>query len=126
MYFEKYCQERGIKKETIKGYKTTIKHYTNYYKMTLEELIDEAINEENDVSLKKRERSIKQRLIQFRIHLTNETDLKTSTIQNHMKNISALYKHFDVELPQLPPLKETDVNQTSYLIYPLKNKLVWQ
>ena len=123
MYFEKFCQERGIKKETIKGYKTTIKHYTNYYEMTLEELIDEAINEENDFTLKKRERSIKQRLLQFRIHLSTETDLKTSTIHNHMKSIAALYRHFDVELPQLPPLKDTEVNQTSFFDLPTKEQI---
>lgn len=54
MYFEQFCIERGIKEETIKSYETTLKHYTNYYNMTLEELIDETINEENDIYLKKK------------------------------------------------------------------------
>lgn len=73
--------------------------------------------------LKKRERSIKQRLMQFRTHLSTETGLKTSTIQKHMQNIAALYKHFDMELPRLPPLNDTDVNQTSYFDLPTKEQI---
>lgn len=43
----------GIKKQTIKGYKTAINHYTKFHQMSLEELIDEAISEENDSTIKK-------------------------------------------------------------------------
>ena len=48
MYFEEFCQERNLSKETIRGYKSSIKKYCDYYQMTLDELIDEAIDEEND------------------------------------------------------------------------------
>ena len=53
MYFERFCLEMGIKKQTIKGYKTAINHYTKFHQMSLEELIDEAISEENDSTIKK-------------------------------------------------------------------------
>lgn len=62
MYFERFCLEKGIKKQTIKGYKTSINHYTKFHQMTLDALIDEAIDEENDSTIKKRERNIKHRL----------------------------------------------------------------
>ena len=45
MYFEEFCEERNLKNETIKGYRTTINHYTSYYDMTMDDLINEA-NEE--------------------------------------------------------------------------------
>lgn len=123
MYFEQFCKERNIKPETIKGYRTTINHYTSYYEMTLEELIDEAINEENDIEIKKRQRSIKTRLLQFRTHLTTETDLKASTVVNRMQKLMAIYNHFDVELPNLPPLQTNEVNETTYYDLPTKKQI---
>ena len=80
MYFEEFCQERNLSKETIKGYKYSVKKYTEYYNMTLDELIDEAIDEEND-NVDRRRRSIKTRLLQFRTHLITETTLKYNQIR---------------------------------------------
>lgn len=54
-YFQQYCVERNIKKETIKSHKTTLNHYTSYYGMTIDELIDEAINEEVEMIDKRKE-----------------------------------------------------------------------
>lgn len=121
-YFQQYCVERNIKKETIKSHKTTLNHYTSYYGMTIDELIDEAINEEVEM-IDKRKRSIKTRWLQFRTHLISETSLKTSTIQNHMKNLKALYRHFDIEIPNLPPMKSTDTIETTYYDLPTKKQI---
>lgn len=123
MYFERFCLERGIKKETVKGYKTSINHYTKFHQMTLDALIDEAIDEENDSTIKKRQRNIKQRLIRFQVYLRTETDLKISTIQGHIKNISSLYRYFDVEVPKIPKLKNSDENHLSYFDLPTKEQI---
>lgn len=123
MYFERFCLEKGIKKETIKGYKTSINHYTKFHQMKLDELIDEAIREENDSTIKKRQRNIKQRLISFQVYQRTETDLKISTIQNHMKNISSLYRYFDVEVPKIPKLKNSDENCLSYFDLATKEQI---
>ena len=104
MYFEEFTEERNLSKETIRGYKSTLKKYTDYYQMTLDELIDEAIDEEND-NVDKRRRSIKTRLLQFRTHLITETSLKQSSIKTKMRRIFTVYSHFDIELPKLPPVK---------------------
>ena len=68
MYFKQFCKERNIKPETIKSYQTAINHYTRYHSMSLDDLIGEAIMEENDGEITKRERNIKKRLYQFRIY----------------------------------------------------------
>ena len=124
MYFEEFCQERNLKKETIKGYKSSIKKYTDYYKMTLDELIDEAIDEETE-NIDKRRRSIKTRLLQYRTHLLTETSLKHSTIKAHMKSIQTIYSHFDIDLPKLPPVKskENDTVQTTYFDLPTREQI---
>lgn len=123
MYFEQFCKERNIKKETIKSYKTTINRYTEYYEMSIDELLNEAIDEENDINIKKRARSIKTRLSQFRMYLVNETNLKKTTIQTHMQNIKTFYNHFDVELPKLPPLQMEDELETTYFDLPTKKQI---
>lgn len=123
MYFERFIKERNIKKETIKGYKTTINKYTEYYNMSLDELIEEAITEEENIDIPRRKRSIKTRLLQFRTYLVTETDLKVSSIRNHMKNLKTLYKQFDIEVPELPTLKDTDVIETTYFDLPTKEQI---
>ncbi len=122
MYFEQFTQERGMQEGTIKGYKTTVKKYTEYYDMTLEELIDEAINEEDDPNVKKRQRSIKQRLLQFRSHLLNDTSLEISTVKNHMTKLTTIYNYFEVDVPKLPNVKDTSVELT-YMDLPNKRHI---
>lgn len=123
-YFETFCEERNIQIGTVQGYRTAINRYCGYYDMTLDELIDEAIDEENDSDLDKRRRSLKGRLIQFRTYLLTETDLKFNTIQNFMKKITTLYKHFDVELPTLPKIQSDDeVIETTYFDLPTKKQI---
>ena len=121
-YFEQFCIERNIKQETINHYKTSIKKYTEYYNMSLDELIDEAIEEENE-NIDKRKRSIKTRLLQFRTHLSTETTLKNSSIHSHMKQLFALYSHFDIELPNLPPMHNSDIVETTYFDLPTKKHI---
>lgn len=122
MYFEQFCRERNISNETIKGYKSTICKYSKYYEMSVDDLIDEAINEEIE-GIDKRRRSIKTRLIQYRTHLVTETDLKTSTIQANMRRLYTLYGHFDVDLPKLPLLQGDDKVLTTYFDLPTKEQI---
>lgn len=122
MYFEQFYTERNIKDETIKSYRSTIKRYTKYYGMELDDLIKEAIDEETRI-LDKRRRSIRTRLMQFRTHLVSETDLRISTIKGHMGNLYTLYAHFEVDLPKLPPLKNDDKVEITYYDLPTKEQI---
>jgi len=122
MYFEQFVQERNIKPQTIAHYRTAVMKYTEYYETDLDTLINEAIDEEDD-NVPKRRRSIKSRLVQFRTHLVNDTDLKISTIKDHMKKIKTLYRQFDVEVPELPPLKSDDVIETTYFDLPTRKQI---
>lgn len=121
MYLERFITERDISKETIKGYNGTVKKYCEYYQMTLEELIDEAIQEEDD-KLPKRTRSIKPRLLKFRTHLLNETELEVSTIKTHITRLITIYNYFEVDVPDLPKLKNNEPELT-YLDLPNKKHI---
>ena len=97
---------------------------SDFHNMTLDELIDEAIDEEND-NVDKRRRSIKTRLLQFRTHLITETSLKQSSIRTKMRRIFAVYSHFDIELPKLPRVKSKDAEelQTTYFDLPTREQI---
>ena len=124
MYFEEFCEERNIKEETIRQYKGTLNKYSQYYDMSIDDLIDEAIDEENE-GIDKRRRSIKTRLLQFRTYLVTEANLKPRTIQKHMSNLYAFYHHFDIELPKLPKIKfdEEEMVQTTYFDLPTREQI---
>ena len=121
MYFERFITERDIKEETIKGYRTSVNKYTEYYGMTLEELINEAIQEEDD-KVPKRMRSLKQRLLQFRTHLIKEDELEISTVKTHIGRVITIYNYFEVDIPQLPQLKDNEPELT-YLDLPNKKHI---
>lgn len=124
MYFEEFCEERNIKQETIRQYQSTLNKYSQYYDMPIDELINEAIDEENE-RIDKRRRSIKTRLLQFRTYLVTEANLKPRTIQKHMSNLYAFYHHFDIELPKLPKIKfdEEEIVQTTYFDLPTREQI---
>lgn len=121
MYFERFIDERDIKEATAKGYKTAVNKYCQHYNMTLEELINEAIQEEDD-KIPKRARSIKTRLLKFRTHLVKETDLEISTIKAHITRLITVYNYFEVDVPDLPTLKNNEPELT-YLDLPNKKHI---
>ena len=122
MYFEQFVEERNLSPETIKRYKSSIKQYSEYYEMSFDELIDEAIDEEAD-GIDKRRRNLKNRLLQFRSYLISETNLRTSTIRTYLTNICAAYAHFDIEIPHLPHMNKNDEVQTTYFDLPTKEQI---
>ena len=122
-YFEKFCEERDIKEETIKGYQGTINKYTRYQGKNLDDLIQEAINEERE-RIPQMDRTIKTRFLDFRTFLMHHENLKMSTVQKHMGNLRTLYSHRGIELPKLPPVKAKNVSvKTTYLDLPNRNDI---
>jgi len=96
------CEERNIKDNTIRGYITSLKSYTTYCNMSLEQLLSEAILDEQKLLLKNRH--IKKHLIDYRSFLIKK-GVATSTIKNYMSKIKTFYKHYEIEIPELPPVK---------------------
>ena len=119
MYLEQFILERNIKEETAKRYKITVKKYEAYHGETFDELLQEAMDEEDD-KIPKRKRNIRARLLDFRTYLVTQTDLKIKTVKGHIRQLCTIYKQFSVEVPELPALKDTDVIETTYFDLPSK------
>ena len=113
-YFEQFVAERNLSKATIKQYRATLKQYCEFQGLSLDELINEAdAEEEQGIRMKKR--TLKTRLVNFRCHIV-ETDSK-NTIVNKLNQIKAIYKHFEIEVPQLPYMSDKNIRKEKPIAY---------
>ena len=109
--FNKFCKERNV----------SVRKYENCHKLPMEELLQEAISEEeNNTPLK--ERKIKQRLISYRTFLLN-SNLSQNTVRSYFTKIKTFYEHFEIEIPNLPNAKYAKEYETNYLDLPSKDHI---
>ena len=119
--FLKFCQERNIKKSTRTGYESALSRYSDFHNMSLEDLISEAVDEENSlVPLKKRK--IKKRLLDFRSYLFNGS-LSPNTSRTYFSKVQTFYMHFEVEIPHIPQAKYDKIYETNYMDLPTKEHI---
>ena len=107
-YFKQFTEERNLSKATVKQYRTSLREYVKYNGMTLDELIKEAdLEEEQGIRLKKR--TLRTRLVNYRKYIVAK-DSK-NTIQNKMTQVKSFYRHFEIEIPQLPYLSDKNIRK---------------
>lgn len=99
-----FCVERGLSDSSKRKYKVCLKRYVTYFDMTLEELIEEADNEEETIA-RESKRKIRERLIEFRVFL--KENYSTNTLKTTLSSVNTVYKHFGITVPQLPPMAYT-------------------
>lgn len=104
---EDFATSRGLSPGTTYMYKDTIKIYTKYCNKTLQELLTEAEQEEEQ-GIRWKNRKLKKRLTEFKRHLS-ETYLK-STAKTHFTRLCTIYLHHEIEIHQLPPWNEKSMN----------------
>lgn len=119
--FQKFCRDRNVRKSTKKGYESALKNYTKFHNLSIEELIQEALlDEENKTPLKDRE--IKKRLLKYRTYLFS-SNKSPNTIKTYFTKIKTFYTHFEIEMPHLPDAKYDKLYETNYLDLPTKDHI---
>lgn len=109
-----FIKVRNLNKRTVYGYNNAIKLYTNFNNMSLSELLKEAENdEENGVRWKNRK--IKQRLLNFRVFL--QRHYLISTVKVHFQRILTIYRHFEIEIHNLPPINLKNTNKLKPIMF---------
>lgn len=100
MVFQDFIEERKLTNEsTVGGYLTSLTGYCDYHGMSIEELVEEAEQEEdNGIRLKKRK--IKKRLIEYRNHLYDKK-YSNKTIKSKMSDIIFFFDRCEIEIPKL-------------------------
>lgn len=108
---------------SIKAYRTAFNQYRDFHKMSLTELLDEAISEQ-ERGLPINKLSIYDRILSFRNFLME--NYKENTAQTSESKIKTFYHYNRVEIPFIPPvnlraLKRKDV--ISFEDLPTKDEL---
>lgn len=91
---------------TKRKFKVTIDSYCEFHQMTLDELLNEADDEEEQ-KIRWKKRTLKKRLLNYRRYLVDNNYSK-QTIQTYMTNLLTLYRYFDFELEKLPSMSIED------------------
>lgn len=99
--FEEFCTDRNLSEGSKKTYKTAIKDYTNFNNLTIEELINEA-DEEEEQRIRSKNRKISKRLKQYQNHKIKQK-ASYNTINSLFVKIRTFYRHFGIEIPYIPP-----------------------
>ena len=105
---EYYAQSRNLKFETKRNYAIYLRHYTEYFEMSLKDLLDEAEYEE-ETGVRWKHRTLKKRLIEYRTHLYNT--YAPATAKSRFAKIQAFYRHFDIEIHPLPPFNTKNLEK---------------
>ena len=104
---------------TYEQYKLIIEKWANFNQMTFQELIMEAETDETKIH-KTSKRTIKKRLIQYHVYL-QQKNKKPNTIKSYISKIKKVYKYCDIEVPELPPIRN-NIKET-YEDIPTKDEI---
>ena len=89
-------------------YKKAVKKYTEYFSMSLEDLLEEAeLEEEQGIRWKKRK--LKRRLLEFRQYLIENYTL--NTVKTTMTPILSIYKYYEIEIVEIPQINYKSVKK---------------
>lgn len=88
---------------TKKSYKLAVNKYTDFFQMSLEELLEEAETEE-DEGIRWKKRKLKRRLLSFRQYLFENYNLNTVTLL--FREIVFIYRYYEIEVLDLPKLNK--------------------
>lgn len=113
----KFYHERNIKNATQKGYTASITRwfkYTDGKYNSLQENIDFYMKEE-DEKIPMRNRSIKKEMLGFREWLLDDKAIKSDkSVRSYFSKIGTVFRHFGLEIPQLPQVKMEKGYVSSY------------
>ena len=109
-----FCITRNLSDETRKLYTSAINQYTQFNNMNMMELLEEAeIDEEKGVRWKYRK--VRKRLMKYRIYLINKYIFTTA--KKYFSLILTVYRHYEIELQQLPSISNRNVDMNKPLEY---------
>lgn len=100
---------KNLSKGRKRTYQIVLKQYEQCHGMTIQELINEA-EEDEDNAIPLRRRRIKQRILKYR-QSQQEQNLQHSSINTKIQLIKALYNYYELQLPRIPQIKITQTEQ---------------
>lgn len=111
---EKFCNEKKISESTIYFYNSAINLYEEIIGKSIDELIIEA-DEEEENRIRWKNRKIKKHLIDFRNYLYGNKS--EGTAKRYLSGIKTVYNHFEIELQPLPSFNSKQIDKTYKMGY---------
>lgn len=106
---------KGSPKNTIISYNQAIKLYENFHGMTLEELVEEALDEQTE-RVPSHKLKIIDRIEGFQKYLIEEK-LEYNTINIHLVKIKRIYRKARVDLPYMESVSPKVTKRKAYISY---------
>ena len=112
---DEFVKARRLKKGTAEQYQIALNFYSKFQEKPLSELLSEADAEEEQ-GIRWKNRKLKQRLLNYRNYLYEK--YVKSTVDLKFALIKTFYKHYEIEIHDLPTLNKKNIK----LSVPLKFK----
>ena len=109
-----FSTTRNLKQITKETYNYSIQLYTEFHGLSFVTLLEEAETEE-DEGIRWKYRSIKRRLLSFRNHLAQH--YMKNYVKSTFSRIITLYKHYEIEVHELPPLNNKNQLESPPISY---------
>lgn len=106
-YARQYVLDRGLKNKTYTKILTILDHYSNFQGMSIDELIQEA-DQEEEQGIRWKRRKLKHRLINYMNYCKQEMLL--SSAKSYFTNIKGFYLHHEIEIGALPKWNNRNAN----------------
>ena len=101
-------------KRTKKIYRRAVRKYTEYFSMSMTELLEEAEAEEEQ-GIRWKKRKLKRKLLEFRQHLIENYSL--NTVKTNMSPILSIYKYYEIEILDLPRINKKAVKTSEPITF---------
>lgn len=112
---EEFAKARRLKKGTLEQYQIALNFYSKFQQKPLSKLLEEADAEEEQ-GIRWKKRKLKQRLLNYRNYLYEHHVKSTADLKFAL--IKTFYKHYEIEIHDLPTLNRKNIK----LSEPLKFK----
>lgn len=120
---DKFHKRSGHSVSTIKSYRSVFNKYRKFHKMSLSELLQEAISEQEE-RLPINRLSIYERILSFRDFMAE--NYKENTALNAESKVKTFYHYNRVEVPFIPPLNVRTLKRNDVISFedlPTKDEL---
>lgn len=97
--YQEWFTKKNLAKGTHEIYKIVMEDYQKFTEKNLEELLDEAEEDEASIAIK-RKRRINKHIFGYKVYL-EEKNYAPGTINNKMAAVISFYKTFDIDLPAI-------------------------
>ena len=100
---QEFITTRGLSKSTYYSFRNALRHYCNFQEKTLQELLDEA-EEEEEQKIRWKKRTLKKRLINYMNYCKENMTLNSA--KNYLKLVKIFYHHHEIEIHKLPRMND--------------------